>query len=204
MTQSKNAQFPNSFTPDGGRLTVIESNGSEGFALLTMALHSDSSGLRGGKPEVFLQGSFDVRTPMFSPDGRWLAYSSNESGNYQVYVRAFPDQGGKWLISNAGGFFPVWSHNGRELFFRSSEDRIMVTSYIVKGDSFVADQPRVWSEKRLAPLGFAQTFDVAPDGKRIAVLMPVETPEAQQAQNHVVFLINFFDELRRKVPLSGK
>ncbi len=204
LTQSKNAQFPNSFTPDGSRMTVIESNGSGGFALLTMALHNDSTGLRGGKPEVFLQGSFDVRTPMFSPDGRWLAYSSNESGNYQVYVRAFPAQGGKWLISNAGGLFPVWSHNGRELFFRSSENRIMVASYIVKGDSFVADQPRVWSEKRLAPVGFAQTFDVAPDGKRIAVLMPVETPEAQQAQNHVVFLINFFDELRRKVPLSGK
>ena len=82
----------------------------------------------------------------------------------------------------------------------------MVASYTVKGDSFVADKPRVWSEKRLADFGIVgtATYDVAPDGKRVAALMPVETPEAQQAQNHVIFLENFFDELRWKVPVTGK
>jgi len=67
----------------------------------------------------------------------------------------------------------------------------------------VAGKPRVWSEKKIAATGFAgSNYDVAPDGKRIAALMPVETTEAQQAQNHVVFLANFFDELRRKVPVG--
>ena len=82
-----------------------------------------------------------------------MAYSSDESGTYQVYVRAFPDKGGKWQISNSGGAYPMWSRNGHELFFETLDNHIMVAAYTVKGDSFVADKPRVWSEKqtRAAP-----------------------------------------------------
>jgi len=206
LTQSKNPLVPFSFTPDGKRLAWNEVEPSGTYSIWTMPLESDDTGLRGGKPELFLQEPFDGRQPMFSSDGRWLAYSSNESGTYQVYVRAFPDKGGKWQISNAGGAYPVWSRNGRELFFRSNDNRIMVAAYAVKGDSFVADKPKVWSEKRLADfgtVGFA-SYDLAPDGKRIVALMPVETPDSQKAQNHVIFLENFFDELRRRLPLSGK
>ena len=92
------------------------------------------------------------------------------------------------------------------MFFRSGDNRIMVAAWTAKDDSFVADQPKFWLEKQRADFGVAggSTFDVAPDGKCIAALMPVETPESQQAQSHVIFLMNFFDELRRKVPLSGK
>ena len=89
------------------------------YDIWTVSLESDGAGLRAGKPEPFLQTPFDERHPSFSPDGRWMAYDSNESGAYQVYVRAFPDKGGKWQISNSGGIYPVWSRNGRELFFRT-------------------------------------------------------------------------------------
>jgi hypothetical protein len=65
-------------------------------------------------------------------------------------VRAFPDKGGQWQISNNGGTYPVWARNGRELFFRTGYQRVMVADYIVKGDSFAAGKPRVWSEKLLA------------------------------------------------------
>ena len=120
-------------------------------------------------------------------------------------MRAFPDKGGKWQISNGGGLHPHWSGNGRELLFRSADLQIMVAAYTAKGDSFVADKSRVWSEKRIATSGPATTnYSVAPDGKRIVGLFPVESPEAQQSQSHVIFLENFFDELRRKVPVSGK
>ncbi len=114
-----------------------------------MPLESDSAGLRAGKPEVFLQTPADERYPSFSPDGRWMAYSSDESGTFQVYVRAFPDKGGKWQISNSGGGYPMWSRNGHELFFETLDNHIMVAAYTVKGDSFVADKPRMWSEKQL-------------------------------------------------------
>jgi serine/threonine-protein kinase len=202
LTQSKNIQSPWSFTADGKRLAFQEVIGS-GDVLWTIPLESDGPGLRAGKPEVFLQTPFDQRFPTFSPDGRWLAYSSSESGMFQVYVRAFPDKGGKWQVSNSGGVYPVWSRNGRELFFRTEDGRMMVANYTVKGDLFVADKPQVWSEKRLANVGFTPNYDVAPDGKRIVALMPAETP-GEQAQNHVIFLENFFDELRRRVPAGGK
>jgi Tol biopolymer transport system component/predicted Ser/Thr protein kinase len=203
LTQSKVAQTPYSFTPDGKRLAFHEI-ASTGLHLWTVPLESDSAGLRAGKPEVFLQTQFSERNPSFSPDGRWLAYASDESGTYQVYVRAFPDKGGKWQISSNGGVYPVFSRNGRELFFRTEDNRIMVAAYTGKGDSFAVDKPRVWSEKRIADTGLGGiNYDVAPDGRRIAALMPADTPETQKAQNHVIFLENFFDELHRRAP-TGK
>jgi serine/threonine-protein kinase len=128
---------------------------------------------------------------------------STESSKPEVYVRAFPDRGGRWQISNSGGNVPVWSKNGHELFY-VTDQRIMVVTYTVKGDSFMADKPRLWTDKRLAETGLAQNLDITPDGKRFVVLMPPEGAEEQKAQNHVTFLLNFFDELRRRVPTGVK
>jgi hypothetical protein len=81
----------------------------------------------------------------------------------------------------------------------------MVAGYTVKGDSFVADKPRVWSEKKIGGVANAsRNLDLAPDGKRIAALMPVETAEAQKAQNQVIFLENFFHEVRRRTATQAK
>jgi Tol biopolymer transport system component len=204
LTQSKNIQYPWSFAPDGKRLAFHEQS-SGAFHLWTVPLQSDDAGPRAGKPEVFLQTQADDRVPSFSPDGRWLAYASNESGTFEVYVRAFPDKGGKWQISNSGGSYPMWSRNGRELFFETLDNRIMVAAYTVKGDSFVADKPRVWSEKPVGgTVNAVRNVDLAPDGKRIAALMPVDTPEGQKAQSHVIFLENFFDEVRRRTATPAK
>jgi hypothetical protein len=138
-----------------------------------------------------LQTSSDERYASFSPEGRWLAYGSTESGDFQVYVRAFPDKGGEWQISSSGGSYPMWSHSG--------------PSYTVQGDSFVPDKPRVWSETLLAnTVNSRKNVDLAPDGKRIVAVMPAEGGEGQQSRNHVVFLENFFGELRRRAPAGGK
>ena len=206
LIQKKNLESPWSFTPDGKRLAFLEYSAGTGWDLWTVPVESDGAGLRAGKPEVFLQTPADERYPSFSPDGRWLAYISDESGIYQVYVRAFPDKGGKWQISASGGTYPVWSRKGRELFFRGLDNRIMVASYTISGDAFLIDKPRLWSEKRLADYGRVGvgTYDLAPDGKRIVALMPAEGPEEQEAQNHVIFLENFSDELRRRAPAGGK
>ena len=205
LTQSKNFQVPWSFAPDGKRLAFLEVDSKTSADLWTVPLESDNAGLRAGKPEVFLQTLAIELAPSFSPDGRWMAYSSDESGSAQVYVRAFPDKGGKWEISNSGGGYPMWSRNGHDLFFETLDNHIMVAAYAVKGDSFVVDKPRVWSEKQLGGGGMlnaAKNVDLAPDGKRIIALMPVETAEAQKAQNQVIFLENFFDEVRRRVPIG--
>ena len=149
LTHSKNLQNPWSFTPDGKRLAFFETGSQTANDSWTMPLESDNAGLRAGKPEVFLQTPANEIFPSFSPDGRWMAYSSDESGIYRVYVRAFPDKGGKWQISNSSGLYPMWSRTGQELFFETADNHIMVAAYLVKGDSFVADKPRVWSEKQI-------------------------------------------------------
>jgi Tol biopolymer transport system component len=204
LTQSKNSQYPWSFTPDGKLLAFHEQDTKTGNDLWTVPLESVSAGLRGGKPEVFLQTPAQELYPSFSPDGRWLAYSSDESGGAQIYVRAFPDKGGKWQISNSGGAYPMWSHNGHELLFEALDNSIMVAAYAEKGDSFVADKPRVWSEKQIGGTIGGRNVDLAPDGKRIVALMPVETTDGQKTQNHVTFLMNFFDEVRRRTATQPK
>ena len=135
---------------------------------------------------------------MFSPDGRWLAYQSNETGRTEVYVRPFPGPGGKWQISTAGGSTPTWSRGRRELFYRGNDDRIMVASYTVDGDSFRADKPRLWSERPLSPRSRQRWYDLHPDGDRMALSATADSPQSKQ--DKVVFIFNFFDELRRLAP----
>jgi hypothetical protein len=137
--------------------------------------------------------------PAFSPDGRWLAYQSNESGRGEVYVRAFPPpsagQGGKWQISNNGGIGPRWSLTGRDLLYRSG-DQLLAVGYSVNGDAFVAEKPRV-----LFPALGGISAELSADGKRVAVLIP-EGSTALQPEHQIVMLQNFTDELRRRVPLG--
>ena len=132
---------------------------------------------------------------MISPDGRWLAYQSNQSGRSEVYVRPFLRQGGQWQISTAGGDSLVWSKKGPELFYRSSEG-MMIASYTTNGDAFVASKPRLWVGKK----DLGNYFDLAPDGKRFAMLQPEDSE--QKGPQHVTFLLNFFDELRRRAPVG--
>ena len=139
---------------------------------------------------------------MISPDGRWIAYQSGESGKAQIYVQAFPDGHGKRQISGDGGSYPEWSRDGRELFFwqRGVNRHLMVAPFEARGDSFVAGAPRVWSEQVPVIFSATQAYTPAPDGKRIVALMRADTPE--EPHDRVIFLLNFFDELRRRVPLN--
>jgi WD40-like Beta Propeller Repeat len=162
--------------------------------------------LKAGKAELFQRTSFGNRGATFSADGRWLAYSSNESGSSQVYVRAFPDKGGHWQVSSNGGTTPIFSRNGKELFFFDiPDDRIMEASYSVKGDSFVGGKPRAWSSQSVALTmsgAVGAQYDLAPDGKHIAVAT-YAGGSTQQDAGRVIFLQNFADELQRKAPLNG-
>ena len=110
-----------------------------------------------------------------------MAYTSDESGSNEVYVRPFPETaaGGKWQISSGGGQVPAWSHDGKNLFFESPDNRIMVAGYTVKGDTFQAGKARIWSDKLLYSPTTDQNFDLFPDGARIAAVVPLATDEAQ-------------------------
>jgi len=197
----KTVPIPSSFSFDGKRLAYWEQVAGAS-QLWTLTVNEQDGQLKAGTPEQFLKDQFNDSEPAFSPDGKWIAYRSNESGTTtEVYVRPFAPpasgQGGKWVISNQGGQRPVWSRTSHDLLFLAPDGQVMAANYTVKGDSFVADKARVW----LAKPGGTE-FDLSSDGKRLAVLTPVQLAEAPKIEHEVVFLENFFDELRRRVPLS--
>jgi len=201
-------EFPTSVSPDGKRLAISDLRA--GGTILMAPVESGRSHLSLGKAEPFLQTPFNRAaasrsSPAFSPDGRWLAYCSNESGQLELYVVPFPGPGGKWRISTVGGKSPIWSRNGRELFFQDLEtEKIMVTSYTGTGDAFAPAKPRLWSDNRLLALGRLQSYDLAPDGKRFAVVLYADGTAEQKLSTNLTFLLNFFDELRRRVPAQRK
>jgi serine/threonine protein kinase len=198
--EAKNPVVPWSFSPDGRRLAYRETTSETGIDILTLPLDaSDPDHPKAGASEPFLQSPADKRVPMFSPDGKWIAYRSNESGRIEVYVQSFPaGRGGKSLVSTGGGLYGVWSQNGRELFYETPDNRIMVVDYSVTGDTFVAGKPRLWSEQRLSYLGNSN-LALAPDG-RFAVFPMPDAASSEKGTVHVTFLQNFLDELRRRIP----
>jgi serine/threonine-protein kinase len=158
---------------------------------------------KAGKPELFLGTPAQEVNPTFSPDGRWIAFRSNETGAYEIYVRPFPARRGSgWQISEGGGIYGMWSNNNRELFYETADNRIMVVEYSVAGDSFIVGKGRLWSDRRLFYDG-AMNLALHPDGKRFAVFEPPKTPESERNTVHVTFLLNFFDYLRWRIP-TGK
>jgi eukaryotic-like serine/threonine-protein kinase len=187
-------QTPMSWSSDGQLLAYIEINPITGYDI--WVLHMSDR-----KAQPFLRTPFNESAPRFSPDGRWLAYISNESGRYEVYVQAYPGPGGKWQISTEGGTEPVWNRNGRELFYRSGDKMIAVD--ISTRPNFAAGKPRMLFQGRyeLSPGTFAY-YDVSPDGQRFLMLKPNEAGEAAPTQINVV--LNWFEELKRRVPTGKK
>ena len=216
---------PQSWSPDGklllvlgpsGELSVAPSDGS-GPPTRLNASHAASNfaELSGdGKWIVYAQGdsifamsagadttrrllvaASRLRGPIISPNGRWLAYSSEESGRAEVYVRPFPDtKAFKRQVSVAGGVAPRWSHDGRELFFLD-ESRYMVAAPIAAGETLANDEPKGLFDASAYNLTNV-LFDVAPDG-RFLMIRPVGAAAARPSE--LVLVENFFQELARKV-----
>jgi Tol biopolymer transport system component/predicted Ser/Thr protein kinase len=196
LIQSTHWLYASSFTSDGKRLAYVDTfrNGR----IWTVPVEDQGGQLKAGNPELFLKDQFSDVYPDFSPDGHWLAYSSNESGRDEVYVRPFPlpatGPGAKWQISNGGGNAPWWLSNGREIGYVAN-GQIMMVNYSLDGGSFVPERPRVVFDK----LG-GEDWCAFPDGKRIAVITPLKTPDTPANDHELTLLFNFFDELRRRVP----
>src|SRR5262249_8327237 len=140
-------------------------------------------------------------SPMFSPDGRWIAYFSNEAGgSYDIYVRPFLGPGGPWRISTEGGLYPHWSTMTQELLFVTLQGKVMSAPYAAVDDSFRADRRQIWWPATVQGRGPTNApYDLHPDGKRLATATAM-APDQRAVRDRVVFVSNFFDYLRKIAP----
>jgi len=197
LTESTSNQTPGSWHPNGNVLAFTEANPQTGNDIKILTVDGDEArGWKPGTPTVFLNGPSDEQDPQFSPDGRWIAYVSNESRQPEVYVRPYPNSVGKWQISTEGGLYPIWSRTRSELFYVTPNQQIMVVSYTADGGSFTANKAQAWWSGRILarPRG---PYALHPDGNRFAVSI---AQDATTKHDHVVFVFNFFEELRRLAP----
>ncbi|MBZ5514226.1 MAG: serine/threonine-protein kinase, partial [Acidobacteriia bacterium] len=196
LTQSEYFQWPESWTPDGETLAFVESHPDMETGDDIQLLH-----LRDRRVTPFLNSRFIEDFPEFSPDGRWLAYISDESGRREVYVQAFPGPGGKWQVSNEGGTAPLWSRNGRQLFYWRQNQVFEVD--VETGSGFSASKPRLLFEHP-GYIGMAptRTWDISPDGQRfLAVKMEERKP---QPITELTLVENWLEELKRLAPTGKK
>ncbi len=175
-------QTPGAFTPDGRTMVIWElpSGGKRRISLVML----DSA--RAPRPVV--SGGFDNHAPSLSPDGRWVAYVSDESNRNEVYVRPFPGPGGRWQVSKEGGTEPRWSPTGREIFFRAGES--MMAAAVQAGATFAPGEVRLLF-RTTAVVSLHTNYDVTRDGQSF-IMVQRKTSTDQT----VVVLLNWFDQLR--------
>jgi Tol biopolymer transport system component len=151
------------------------------------------------KPQSFLQTKFNEMQARFSPDGRWIAYQSEESGRYEVYVQPFPGPGGKWQISTNGGTMPVWAQNGRELFYMSSGNFMSVG--VNTQPTFSASTPRIVADYPPFLMGRLSNgvYDISPDGQRFLF---VKANVENGPPDEVRVVLNWTEELKHVAPTS--
>lgn len=182
-----------SFAPDGKQLVVTVQND---IGLLPL----DGS----GHVSPLVQTRFNEGHGEISPDGKWLAYQSNESGQDQVYVQPFPDVGsGRWQVSPAGGGKPLWARNGRELFYLDGTGALVAVP-VQTQPVFTAGNPAKLFDARYLSIRPARSYDVTPDGQRFLFIenAPVADSSGAPAAPTLVIVQNWTEELKRLVPTN--
>jgi len=190
LTQGGQQQTPTAFTPDGKGLLMREPDGAPydvGFADLTTGRH-----------DLLLHASYNESNAVLSPNGKWLAYQSNESGQEEIYVRPFPNiEAGRWKLSTGGGTRPMWGRNGRELFFYLPPGKVLAVP-VREGSTFSFDSPQMIIDGNYPAPNWSRQYDVSADGTRFLMLKNVADPQATPSQ--LVLVQNWFEELNRLVP----
>ena len=182
LVSSASVKDPSSVSPDGRWLLMSVLNPKTKWDIELLSLPDR-------KVTDFLKTDFDELQGEFSPDGRWVAYSCNESGRHEVYVQPFPGPGGKWQISSAGGTNPVWRRDGKELFYLAS-DRKMMSVPVRIGAAFEAESPRPLFDVRVKS-DPDRHFDVTADGQRFLITLPLgdeTSPPITLVQNWTALL----------------
>ena len=216
LTTSPNRQVGDSTSPDGSQMVVMEADTANGdLKLLHLNAPSTSPGtgastaVEAGKlrTEPLVHTTFYERNGEISPDGKWLAYESNDSGDFQIYVRPFPNvNGGRWPVSPKGGTKPLWAANGRELFFFASG--YLTTVAVQTSSTFSFGNPTKVFDTRYFAGNAERTYDVSRDGQKF--LMVKEAPAGEQTQTTtpstapqapgMIVVLNWIEEVKARLP----
>jgi Tol biopolymer transport system component len=187
LAQEGNLEVPTDWSSDGRFVAynLIDAKKKAGWDLGYYSVAEK-------KTALFLATPVNEANGRFSPDGRWLAYASDESGRYEVYVRPFPGHGGKWQISAAGGGQPVWNRNGKEIFYVSADNKLMVVD--VKTDSgFEAGTPKALFDVHLKS-ATGWKYDISPDGQRFLANTVVG---GEVKANLITLVLNWAAEIKK-------
>jgi eukaryotic-like serine/threonine-protein kinase len=197
LTTSSDIQWPFSFTPDGNRLLMLDQTPKTGFDLSLLLLN--------GTPRIepLIRTSANETNGDISPDGKWLAYQSNESGQDRVFVRPFPNiSGGVWQISADAGTRPLWARDGRELFFIDGSGRLTAVS-IETTPTFSRGNPAQAVERSYfmgATTG--RTYDVSRDGQRFLMVKETGGDGQNSTPASLIVVLNWIEELKARVPVK--
>jgi Tol biopolymer transport system component len=177
LYHDENDKYPTSWSSDG-KYIAYEALANSHLEVWVMPMFGDR------KPFAFLQGNYNIRYPVFSPDGKWMVFTSFESGHGQVYVVAFPKPGGKFLVGD--GQLAVWSRNGKEILYVDDHSRMASVEVAVHGDSVELGKPQM-----LFPAQPTQ-FEASADGKRLVLMQaPAES------SSHLTLVVNWPQELKK-------
>jgi hypothetical protein len=186
--------MPYGFRPDGSELIFRQVNPGTAGDLHVLRLTKG----RGSDP--LITTPFDESNAALSPDGRWLAYQSNESGRAEVYVRPFPEVNtGRWQVSTAGGTQPMWARDGRELFYAAADGRLTAVAVEPDATTFASGTPASLLEPAYFIAGSGPAYGVSPDGRRFLMLKEAEAEEGA-APAQLVVVLNWFAELKQLAP----
>jgi serine/threonine-protein kinase len=196
LTKSANPQAPYSISPDGTALVLREDSPQTRSDLLWLSLAPGSH-----VPRPLVQTMYREANGELAPNGRWLAYQSDESGRDEIYVRPFPDvSGGRWQVSTSGGRTPLWARTGRELFYRSLDGAVMGVQ-VQSGPGWRSGPPaQILPPRYYDGTGLiGRTFDISSDGQRFLM---IKESGSQSESSQVVVVQNWFEELQRLVPTN--
>ena len=212
LTTSAKGQYPNSVTPDGTYVLSHEASTKTSNDIVQIALDAASPVPATGAPvasiqrpsEPLVQTAFTELDAQISPDGRFFAYQSNESGRPEIYVRPYPKvNDGRWQVSTNGGTRPAWARNGRELFYIDAAATLTSVPVQTAGPTFAAGNPvKVFDTRYATPVN-VRNYDVSADGQRFVMIKEGGVDDKAPPASLVV-VEHWFEELKARVPTGRR
>jgi serine/threonine-protein kinase len=205
LTTSANSQWPTSITPDGTRLFGFDTQPKRATGVIEVPLTGPPLDVGSTLGAPVTQNLFIGSFPEISPNGRYLAYQSAESGRLEVYVRPFPQvDRGRWQISIGGGTRAAWARSGRELFYLDDSQALTALPVRTSESTFSMGVPSKIFDTKYAEPNPARHYDVSPDGRRFLMLKDAQASDHKSAQSNIVVVLNWTEELKRHLPKSGQ